>query len=394
MTRVLYIHHERALGGAPLSLLYLIKALDRSKYEPRVICLRDGPAAELYRKEGLKVAIVNGPDLSHTELVWYRWSRFPMLLLRLLRSIPLFFRLRRKIAEWTAQSQETIVHLNSSTLVTGAFAAHSLGLPVVWHIREPLASGYLGVRRALLQLSIKRLARKVIAISEHDARQLGNSPALRQKLEIIHNFVDFHHFDHRLPCGPIHRELEIPINCPMILFLGGSTRVKGFEILVKALPAILGGSRHLHVLIAGEVEPEVEARVCDLLRDDELKKRIHFLGSRQDIPQLLADSRILLFPSTVPHFARPVIEAAAMAKPSIASDLGGVRELIVSNETGILVPAGDARALARAVIELLKDEPRAYRLGMQGLSLARDRFDARKNAKATCKVYQDMVGHP
>ncbi|MFZ4695007.1 MAG: hypothetical protein ACOYMV_07770, partial [Verrucomicrobiia bacterium] len=76
---ILYVHHERAIGGAPLSLLYLIRQLDRTRWSPRVICLREGPAAELYRKEGLPVRVVPGPDLSHTELVWFRWWQFPRL---------------------------------------------------------------------------------------------------------------------------------------------------------------------------------------------------------------------------------------------------------------------------------------------------------------------------
>ncbi len=79
-----------------------------------------------------------------------------------------------------------------------------------------------------------------------------------------------------------------------------------------------------------------------------------------------------------------------MAKPVVASDLDGVRELVLSNETAVLVPPNDPDALGRAVVELLQDEARAFRLGQQGLAIAREKFDAEKNAAATFAVYERM----
>ena len=386
MTPIIYIHHERALGGAPLSLLFLLRKLDRSKYEPHVICLREGPAAEMYRKEGFPVQVIEGPDLSHTELVWFRWWQFPRLAARLILSVPLFFRLRRALAA-TAKNRP-IVHLNSSTLVTAAMAASSLSLPVIWHIREPLARGYIGFRRILLRLAIRALGTRIIAISHNDAAQLGiKTPDTR--LSVIYNFVDFSEFNATRPTGEIRKELGIPSDASILLFLGGSATVKGADVLLKAIPTLLGSLRSSCLVIAGETSPEfqLEAHAPHL---SPFQNRLHLIGPRRDVPALLADCSILLFPSTVPHFARPVIEAAAMAKPVVASDLDGVRELVVRNETAILVPPNDPVALSRAVFDLAQDTARAYRLGQQGLVLAREKFDAQKNATATFGVYEQI----
>ncbi|MBI4026492.1 MAG: glycosyltransferase family 4 protein [Verrucomicrobia bacterium] len=387
---VIYVHHERALGGAPLSLLYLLRQIDRARYAPQVLCLREGPAAELFRKEGLPVRVVEGSDLSHTELVWFRWWQFPKLLARLLLSVPLFWRLRRALKaaiSSVAIQNPTIVHLNSSTLVVAALAARSLALPVVWHIREPLARGCIGFRRALLRLAIRALADHVIAISRNDAAQLGAIPASR--LSVIYNFVDFAQFDANMPTGALRKELDIAPNAPIFLFLGGSARVKGAEVLLQAVPALLGGLRSAHLVIAGEISASFRLKIlgADLAA---LRKRIHLLGARQDAPLLFADATVVLFPSVVPHFARPVIEAAAMAKPVVASDLDGVRELVLRNETAVLVPPGDPVALAQAIMDLAQDAPRAFRLGQQGLALAREKFDARRNAAATFAIYAQL----
>ncbi len=385
MTPIIYIHHERALGGAPLSLLFLLRKLDRARYEPHVICLREGPAAELYRKEDFPVAVIEGPDLSHTELVWFRWWQFPRLFVRLLRSIPLFFRLRRALAR---NPGHPIVHLNSSTLLVAALAAHSLSLPVIWHIREPLARGYIGFRRAWLRLAIRTLATRIIAISHNDATQLGfRMPG--EQLKVIHNFVDFTEFNADRPTGDIRRELRIPSDAIVLLFLGGCAQVKGADILLQAMPTILGSLRSAHIILAGETSPDFQLR-ANAPHLNAFQSRLHLVGPRRDVPALLADATILLFPSTVPHFARPVIEAAAMARPSIASDLDGVRELVVRNETALLIPAGDPVALSRAVMDLSQDSARAYRLGQQGLALAKEKFDAQKNAVATFDVYDEI----
>ena len=407
---ILYIHHERAIGGAPLSLLYLIRQLDRTRWSPRVICLREGPAAELYRKESLPVRVVPGPDLSHTELVWFRWWQFPRLLARLAASIPLFFRLRETLreeleiggrrsevgdrSEKSAGRLQTsdfrlppsalpLVHLNSSTLAVAALAARSLGLPVVWHIREPLARGYLGFRRALLRATVRRCSDAVIAICENDAAQLGprlapvvggaaradRLAAHRPPLHVIHNFVDFTQFDASRPKGALRKELEISEHSPTLLFLGGSALTKGAGILLAAASQILSRAPEAHLVVAGESGPEfTTAWIHGVVAG--LRRRVHLLGVRMDVPALLADTALLLFPSTVPHFARPVIEAAAMGVPCVASDLGGVRELILPGETGVLVRAGDSVLLADTVVALLADPSHRHAMGRKALALA------------------------
>ncbi|MDP7259301.1 MAG: glycosyltransferase, partial [Anaerolineales bacterium] len=99
-----------------------------------------------------------------------------------------------------------------------------------------------------------------------------------------------------------------------------------------------------------------------------------------------------VFPSVVPHFARPVIEAGAMAKPVVASDLGGPRELVRHDETGLLIPPNDPRKLAEAIIAILSDPARAQAMGVAGYRRARELFDARKNAVRTFSIYEELIG--
>jgi glycosyltransferase involved in cell wall biosynthesis len=281
-------------------------------------------------------------------------------------------------------------------------------VPIVWHIREPLARGYLGIRRGLIRRVIHRHAARVVAISQHDADQLIPS----ERIRVIHNFVDFGQFDRTLSGDAVRKELGIAPSAPVVVMLGGIAEPKGALVLVRALPRLLHKVPNARVIVAGPPpkllnEPGLKGFAKRLLRvdayqqavanaldrlDTQARKAIIFTGIRQDMPAVLAACDCLVFPSVVPHFARPIIEAAAIGKPAVASDLGGPRELIVDGETGLLVPPNGPDALAGALAGLLTSPDRAREMGEAAYRRALTMFDANTNAAATIALYDDILG--
>ncbi len=405
MKRILYIHHGGGIGGAPLSLLYLIRQLDRARYEPVVVTLRPGPVVDLYHAEGVETHVEPGiDDFSHTTLEWYGgrdlW-RLPGKLLRIGPSI-------RRTEAVVRRIRPDLVHLNSSTLAPSALGVARAGVPLIWHIREPLARGVFCLRRAWIRRTITRCAARVVAICQHDADQLLPGDNVR----VIYNFVHFDQFDRALSGDAVRAELGIPLGAPVVTMLGGVSRPKGTLTLIRALPTLVAAVPQVRVVIAGPPPPErddpglrglakrllgADAAERDVRRaveklDGRAREALIFAGVRRDVPALLAASACLAFPSTVPHFARPVIEAAAMGLPSVASDLGGPRELVVPGETGLLVPPGDPAALASALAGLLCDPARLRAMGEAAYRRARRLFDARTNAAATIALYDEVLG--
>jgi glycosyltransferase involved in cell wall biosynthesis len=402
MKRILYIHHGGTLGGAPLSLLFLLKQLDRTHYEPHVLMTREGAAVELYRQARIPVTIA--PDLSdfsHTELVWYGNALLWQLPSHLAQFLPSIRATRRYLAHF----QPDLVHLNTSALAASAIACRQAGVPTVWHIREPLAKGYAGIRRRWLQKQVAQ-AQRVIAISQFDASRLLPSPNVR----VVYNFVDFQQFDYRLPQLPARDRLGLNPSQQVVVMLGGANRPKGTLPFVQALPLLKERVPNLKVLVLGP-KPSVGAsqplsawarrlsgvdrydwQVLQASRQPLDKGYLRYLGVRSDIPQILAAADVLAFPAIVPHFARPVIEAAAMGKPSVASDLGGPQELIRQGETGLLIPPSDPPALANALAEILLNPTYADQLGTAALAFARQHFDAQKNAQQVMQVYAELLG--
>jgi glycosyltransferase involved in cell wall biosynthesis len=398
MRRVLYIHHGGGIGGAPLSLLYLLRQLDRSRYEPIVVTLKPGPIVDMYRAEGIDTRIVSSiSDFSHTALEWYGGAELWRLPGKALRFWPSVVRTRQLVE----RIGPDIVHLNSSTLAAAAIGSAMAGVPVVWHIREPITKGYAGLRKGLLRRIIDRRATRVIAISHHDANQLIPSDRIR----VIHNFVDFDQFDRGLDGRAIRDELGIPAGAPVVVMLGGVARPKGTLTFVRAMAHVREVVPDAIGLIVGPGLPAGGSRIKALAkrilgadaygravaRELQGMEDILLVGIRQDVPRILAASDVLAFPSSVPHFARPVIEAAAMAKPSVASDLGGPQELVVHGQTGLLVRPNDPEALAQALIRLLSDPPLAQRMGEAAYRYAREHFDAARNAAETIAIYEEVL---
>ena len=395
--RILYIHHGQGISGATLSLLYLIERLDRARYEPAVACLYEGASAQRFRDAGIETRVVPQIDhFDHTAGAWFPLRRADVITQKTLRFWPSV----RATEQLVRETGADLVHVNSAVVPAAACGAHRAGVPVVWHIREPLHPGYLGLRRAILRRLIDRCADRVVAICQHNAAQLLPSGRVR----VIYNFVDFDQFDRSLSGGGIREELGIPPDAPLALMLGGVSIIKGTLTFAQALPDVLKQLPEAHFLVAGYI-PALQGGLRGHLSSlqgyaqamyatldvHDLRHRFHLLGLRNDVPRLLATTDLLVFPSTVPHFARPVVEAGAMAKPVVASDLGGPQEIVQPNETGLLVPPSDPTALAGAIASLLADPDRAHAMGEAGYRQARRLFDATINAPATIALYDELL---
>jgi glycosyltransferase involved in cell wall biosynthesis len=382
-------------------LLLLLRCLDRGRYDPVVLALAPGPAVDRFRAEGVETRVIAGAGhFSHTELEWYGGTDLWRLPVQAARFWPTVRRLRRELRALAPD----LVHLNSSTLAAAAVAARRESIPVVWHVREPLAHGYLGLRRAWLARRISRDAARVIALSPFDAARLGPSA----RVCIVPNFVDFAEFDRRLDAAAARRDLGLAPGARVVTMLGGVSRAKGTLELVRAAALVRRTMPDAVFLVAGRgpaprTRSPLRALARRALRVDAYDRQVRaaagplggsvrFIGHRADVPLVLAASDVLAFPSTVPHFARPVIEAGAMARPVVASRLGGPLELVEDGVTGLLVPPGDPAALAAAIAPLLDDPERAARLGEAGYRRARADFDAGANARRTFAVYEELLG--
>jgi glycosyltransferase involved in cell wall biosynthesis len=127
------------------------------------------------------------------------------------------------------------------------------------------------------------------------------------------------------------------------------------------------------------------------IRDHAIESHIKFLGFREDIPTMLSQLDILVVPSLQEPFGKIVIEGMAMAKPVVASRVGGIPEIILNGETGLLVPPGDTEALRRALYTLITNPEKRYAMGRRGRQRVEQDFALSQNIRKTEEVYASLL---
>lgn len=191
--------------------------------------------------------------------------------------------------------------------------------------------------------------------------------------------VDLERFSDRNPpadTGERLRALGVPDGHLIITFIGRITADKGVRELIESFRALQAQDFPCTLLLIGPEEPDASqlyqtTRLADL-------PHVHRLGYQPDPERWLALTDIFCLPSYREGFGNVVIEAAAMGVPTVGTDIPGLRDAVVHNETGILVPVRNVPALTRALAELLVDGAMRSGMGARACRRAREQFDASK----------------
>lgn len=361
--RVLFVEAPSGYGGSMQSLLELVAYLDES-IEPVVACSYD---IESYRPlpKRLRVIRFRQPKalgahailrLFTRQLGWYR------TLQTLLRQV-----------------QPNLVHFNNIFFDAfgGAIAVKRKGLPAVSHARDIVVSRRLAHRTV-------RYYDFHIAISRYVADNLRRYGVPSEACRVIYNPV----------VPPTARAAFVPSDTPKIGMLGMLQPWKGQHVFIEALHHLQQRGASFRATIAG-AEPFGPRGYLERLREMvsrySLDQRVHFAGFVNDPYRAMTGWDIAVHASIEPEpLGRTVIEAMLYGLPVVATNGGGVPEFVEDGETGLLVPMGDATALADAIGRLLADADLRTRLADAGQRRAREMFDPVKHARAVEGVYQGL----
>jgi glycosyltransferase involved in cell wall biosynthesis len=197
----------------------------------------------------------------------------------------------------------------------------------------------------------------------------------RAKLRIVHNGIDADAFAATARRGRVRAELGLAPDRLVVSLVGEVGRRKGQAVLLEAVARLHanGTARDAVFLIAGEGSgrAELEARAKALGLTDGV---VRFLGFRNDVPDLLADTDLLVLPSFEEGFPNSLLEGMAFGLPVVSTPVDGIPDLVVDGVTGVLTPPGDAASLAAAIGSLLGDAGRRRALGEAGRTRARESF--------------------
>ena len=205
------------------------------------------------------------------------------------------------------------------------------------------------------------------------------------KTTVIYNFVDFKTYNSDVRSTILRDELNLSNNDIIFLMLVRVSPENGVLEIISQWKNLVR-ERRAQLVIVGEIEGrEVDyCKKCHSIAD--YVENIHILPFRRDVPQVLASSDVIICSFTQPHFARVIIEGAAMGKPSLSVDIPGPQELVIDGYTGFLYQNEDE--LKKYVFTMVRDPELRNRMGMNAEKFAKKQFNADINAQATIDLYE------
>jgi glycosyltransferase involved in cell wall biosynthesis len=299
---------------------------------------------------------------------------------------PLSLTCARWLAATLRRHRIALAHSHEFSMgVYGAWAAWRAGIP---HLVTMHGGRYYAkrLRRRLALRAGVALSGRVVAVSHQLARQLRRDlwlPASR--VDTIPNGVRYEPAAH----STLRDELNLAPEDRLVVAVGNLYPVKGHRFAVEALALLHDRHPRLHLAIAGRGD------LADSLRREAAERgvgaRLHLLGLRADIPNVLAGAEAFLLPSLSEGLPLALLEAMFSGCPIVASDVGEVRSVLDGGAAGLVVPAGDAAALAGALDSLLRTPDQARALGTRAKQRAAAGYGIASMAARYSALYDELL---
>lgn len=371
--RILYLIESLGRGGAERRLVSDLRQIDRRFFEPVVY--------HLFPAEDLKGEIESlGVPVHWLGLT--RLTDLPRGMFALLRFI--------------RKSPVDLIHTQLfGADVAGRVVGRLLGIPVVSTLQssvyEPgIPYFWSPTRRWIDRWTGRWCNRKFIAVSEFVKQSASKRVGFRKEdIIVITNAVDPEEFVPSADGVALRKRLGFVKGDILLISVGKMNPPKGHLYLIEALPKIISRFPHLKLLLVGDGPSRKKLeRVGGTLG---LKEHLFFLGERKDVKELLAISDFFVFPTLSEGMPLALLEAMAMEKPCIASNIPPIREVVEDGKTGLLVTPKNPEAIREAVLELLEDPQKAAILASQGRKFVTEKFHAEKNVRFLEDFYQDLL---
>lgn len=207
----------------------------------------------------------------------------------------------------------------------------------------------------------------------------------------VHEGIDLEHVAAAPPAN-VHAEFWLPHGAPVVGNVAALVPHKGQKHLVDAFALVLREVPDARLVIAGEGElrPALERQI----REHRLEKHVILAGFRPDVLSLMKGFDLFVLSSVTEGLGTSLLDAMACERSVVATTAGGIPELVLDEQTGVLVPPRDARALAAAIVRLLRDPDLRQRLGRAGAARGRERFSAERMVRETLGVYEALLKSP
>ncbi len=357
--KVLHVESGRNLYGGARQVLYLLAGLHQRAVSNVLVC-------------------ASGSDIERAARSFSEVCPLPMkgdLDLGLVSGLRKLIRLHRP----------DVVHLHSrrGADVLGGIAAKLEKVPVVVSRRvdNPESPWWAAIKY--------RLYDRVITISEGIRQVLLGEGVDPSRVICVRSAVVAEDYQHPCDPGVLRQEFRLHGDGPVVAVIAQLIPRKGHRYLLAALPDLLREFPDLQVLFFGKgpLKDQLEA----MAGEAGLQEVVHFTGFRDDLPRWLRCLDLLVHPAEMEGLGVSLLQAAAAGVPLVASRVGGIPEIVVDGESGILTNPGDQQALATAVRSLLRDQDLRRHLGEGARRRVESLFSVDAMVKGNLKVYEGVL---
>ena len=397
--RILLVEHSETglVGGSLTGLLHLVRGLDRAAYAPTLLLYEQKALDGALAGTDCRVMVLPAEQLGVRRPARRTLDNRAGRLVRLRRHAGVVRRFvqhvmprARALLPVLRAERPDIVHLGNSIKANldGVVAARWARVPVLAHEKAL-------VRYTPLERFWARGVDCCVCMTHAVRRHLLTEGVRPRRLTVVYDGIDLAQFRPRHDAATTRATLGLD-GGPVIGMAVNIQPWKGQDVTLRAMVEVAAEFPGLVCLLAGGVVRGAEpyaAALDEFIRTAGLAGRVQFLGPRTDVADIVNVFDVAVHSSVWPEpFGRVLIEAMALGKPVIATNAGGVPEIVVDGRTGVLVPPGDHAALARALGDLLRDRDRRAQMGGEARTRAAEHFSVESFARAMQGVYADMLG--
>jgi len=377
--RILFVSYTAVLGGGELCLLDFAHAYRDTS---QVLLLTDGILKKRLEDLAVKVEVCQASrSLANVKVSSGLAS---------LKSIGDLWRLGKLVAQ-RSKAFDLIHANNQKGFVVSAIAKLFGGAPVVWHLHDILTADIFSSTNRRIAVTLANwFATRVIVNSKATGEAFIAAGGKRELLRIVYNGFDGEVFD-RIDSDraqSLRSELGIPSDCPLVGMFSRLSYWKGQHILLEAASKL----PDVQVLLVGDAlfgEAEYTEKLKNIAAQPSLQGRVHWLGFRQDIPELMKACDAIAHCSTAPEpFGRVIVEAQLAKRPAIATIGGGTSEIIENGITGLLIPPNDSQLLAEAMQQIFSDRAATQKMVETAYAQAKTKF----SIPSVCEAFEIAIG--
>lgn len=388
--RIVYLNHSGKVSGAEISLLTFLKGLrGRKEIEPILACPAEGALKERAQSIGLPVVDIESFEAGFT-------------------SNPLFFlaygvrllRIGKKFASIVKEIKADLIDVNS--VRAGLVASVSTlfyKIPTLVHVRDCVPRNKIGV---LTRRIIARRGSMMVANSSYVAHHFALDASMFRRIEVVYNPLDLSAFDpQKVDSDQFRKIFKVNGSYPLLGVVGQISPWKGLADVIRAMPKVLSSFPQARLLVVGEPKFDTASarynniaylkELKSLVEELNLKKEVIFTGERSDIPEIMKAIDLLILASWEEPFGRALVEAMAMEKPVISTDVGGPTEIVKNGVNGTLISPKNPQGIAQAVIELASNRKKSIEMGRRGRKEVEQRFNTDTYVTKMLNIYKKTL---